>query len=148
MSPAGPVTPTGFGIDGLAVMIVGPNALPSTHPARPAPAAQATGRQRREGRCPDGNSSTTNTHSPMPSSQIQPSQLARVTVRGKCGSTDTLKPPTAYARPVADSSQPMGFRGRFHASSAPTVAKATTNPTPTTPSNPLPLRLASFAGNG
>ena len=64
MSPAGPVTPAGFRIDGLNVMIVGANALPSAHPARPAPAAQATGRQRREGSSPVGNSSTTNTHSP------------------------------------------------------------------------------------
>ena len=67
MSPAGPVTPTGFGGDGVFERMVGANALPSAHPARPAPAAQATGRQRREGRCPVGNSSTTNTHSPMPS---------------------------------------------------------------------------------
>ena len=73
MSPAGPVTPTGFRI-GLAVMIVGANAQPRTHPARPAPAAQATGRQRREGSCPVGNSSTTNTHSPKPSKYRKPSQ--------------------------------------------------------------------------
>jgi hypothetical protein len=42
----------------------------------------------------------------------------------------------------------MGFPGRFHASSAPTVAKAAMNTTPTTPSSPLPAWLASFAGSG
>ena len=81
MSPAGLGTPTGFGGDGLSVKMVGANEAPTAHPARPAPAAQATGRQRREGRCPVGNSSTTNTHSPMPSRKVQPSQLARVSVR-------------------------------------------------------------------
>ena len=88
-----------------------------------------------------GNSNKTNTHSPMPSSQIQPSQLARVSVRGKCDS-NKLKTPVEYARPVAESSHPIGFRGRFHASSAPTVAKAATNTAPTTPSSPLPPWLA------
>ena len=42
----------------------------------------------------------------------------------------------------------MGFPGRFHASSAPTVAKAAMNTTPTAPSSPLPAWLASFAGSG
>ena len=147
MFPAGPVRPAGFRIDGLYERIVGANVLPSAHPARPAPAAQATGRQRREGRCPVGNSSTTNTHSPMPSRKIQPSQMARVSVRGKCAS-NTLEIPTAYARPVADNSQPMGFPGRFHASSAPTVAKAATNTNASDPSGALPNWLASFAGSG
>ena len=40
----------------------------------------------------------------------------------------------------------MGFPGRFHASSAPTVAKAATNTITTATSNPFPL--ASFAGSG
>ena len=39
-------------------------------------------------------------------------------------------------------------RGRFHASSAPTVAKAAMNTTTTTSSNPFPPWLASFAGSG
>jgi hypothetical protein len=55
----------GFGTDGLTVMRVGANAQPWAHPASPTPAAQATTRQRREGSRPVGNSSTTNTHSPM-----------------------------------------------------------------------------------
>ena len=42
----------------------------------------------------------------------------------------------------------MGFPGRFHASSAPTVAKAATNTTATTPSAALPASMASFAGSG
>src|SRR5579862_544109 len=147
MSPAGPVTPTGFGGEGLMERIVGPNALPSTHPARPAPAAQATGRQRREGNFPVGNSSTTNTHSPRATNQIQPSQLARVSVRGKCDSTIS-KIPTEYARPLADNSHPIGFSGRLHASSAPTVAKAVTNTSATTQFAPLPPWLASLAGSG
>ena len=145
MSPAGPVTPTGFGVDGSSVMIVGANALPSTQAARPAPAAQATGRQRREGRCPVGNNSTTNTHRPMPSSQSQPNQLARGSVRGKYDS-NIPKVATAYARPVADSSHPIGFRGHFHASSAPTVAKAVMNTTAIAPSAGLPARLVALAG--
>ena len=92
--PGAPVTPTGFGTCGSAEVIVGANALPRTHPARPAPAARATGRQRRDGRLPAGNSSTTSTHSPRPSSQVQPSQLPSVRVRGKWISS-WLKPPTA-----------------------------------------------------
>jgi hypothetical protein len=147
MSPAGPVTPTGFRIVGLYVMIVGASAQPRIHPARPAPAAQATGRQRREGRCPVGNSSTTNTHSPMPSKNRQPSQLARVSVRGKCA-RNPPKAATVNVRPIADSSHPMGFPGRFHASSAPTVAKAPMNTIPTAQSSPLAVTLASLAGSG
>ena len=42
----------------------------------------------------------------------------------------------------------MRFPGRFHASSAPTVAKAATNTIPTAPSSPLPLWPASLAGSG
>ena len=42
----------------------------------------------------------------------------------------------------------MGFPGRFHASNAPTVAKAVMNTTATAPSSPLPAWLASFAGSG
>lgn len=42
----------------------------------------------------------------------------------------------------------MGFAGRFHASSAPTVAKAPMNTIPTVPFRPLPLMSASVAGNG
>jgi len=90
MSPADPVAPTGFRVAGLIVTIVGANAHPSTHPATPAQAAQATGRQRREGSVPVGNSSTTSTHSPKPSRYRKPSQEARVTIRGKCA-RNTLK---------------------------------------------------------
>ena len=42
----------------------------------------------------------------------------------------------------------MGFPGRFHASSAPTVAKAATKTIPTTPSSPFPPWSASLAGIG
>ena len=42
----------------------------------------------------------------------------------------------------------MGFPGLFHASSAPTVAKATMNVSPTTMSRPFPLLAASVAGSG
>ena len=147
MSPAGPVTPTGFGVVGLTVMIVGANAQPRTHPAAPAPAAQATGRQRREGRCPVGNSSTTNTHSPNSRKYRKPSHLARVSVRGKCA-RNPPKAATANARPIADSSHPIGFSGRFHASSAPTVAKAPMNTIPIALFNPVPPMSASLAGNG
>ena len=146
-SPAGPVAPIGFGVAGLVVMIVGANAQPSTHPATPAPAAQATGRQRREGSVPVGKSSTTSTDSPKPSRYRKPSQEARVTVRGKCA-RNTPKTATAYARPIADSSHPIGFAGRFQASSAPTVAKAPMNTIETAPFSPLPLKLTSVAGSG
>jgi hypothetical protein len=95
-----------------------------------------------------GNSSTTNAHSPTPRSKVQPSQLARVSVRWKCA-RNVPKIPTAYTKAVADSSHPMGFPGRFHASSAPTVAKAAMNTTPTTSFSPVTPKLAaSFAGNG
>jgi len=95
---------------------------------------------------PGGKRSTTNTQSPKPSKYMQPSQLARVSVRGKCA-RNTPKTATATARPVADSSHPMGFPGRFQASSAPTVAKAPRNTMPTAPFNPLPPMSASLAGN-
>ena len=148
MSPAGPVAPTGFRVAGLTVTIVGANAQPSTHPARPAPAAQATGRQRREGSFPVGNSSTTTAHSPKPSKYRKPSQVARVSVRGKCA-RNTAEAARADARPIADSSHPIGFAGRFHASSAPTVAKAPMSTIETDHrSSPLPLMLASLAGSG
>ena len=136
MSPAGPVTPTGFRIVGLYVMIVGASAQPRIHPARPAPAAQATGRQRREGRCPMGNSSTTNAHSPAPVRYRKPSQLASASVWGKCA-RNTLKMATANTTPITDSSHPIGFSGRFHASSAPTVAKAPMNKIAVTQSSRL-----------
>ena len=147
MFPAGPVRPTGFGVDGLSVMIVGANALPRTQPPGPPrrPRLPAASGGRVE--CPEGNSRTTKTHSPRPSSQIQPSQLTRVTARGKWARS-RQKPPVAYARPVADSSQPIGFRGRFHASSAPTVAKAVMNATAITPSDGLPPWLRRLAGSG
>ncbi len=58
------------------------------------------------------------------------------------------KTPAAYVRPIADSSHPMGFSGRLHASSAPTVAKAVMNTSATTQSAPLPPWLASLAGSG
>jgi hypothetical protein len=47
------------------------------------------------------------------------------------------KAPTVNARAVADSSHPMGFAGRFHASSAPTVAKAAMKTTPTASFSPF-----------
>ena len=46
---------------------------------------------------------------------------------------------TAYDRPVADMSQPIGFAGRFHASNAPTLAKPTMNVTAATPSAAFPV---------
>jgi hypothetical protein len=55
---------------------------------------------------------------------------------------NTPKIPMPYASPVADSSHPMGFSGRFQATSAPTVAKALTNSTPIAPFSPLPPWLA------
>ena len=42
----------------------------------------------------------------------------------------------------------MGFPGFFHASSAPTVAKATMNVSPDTLSTPFPPVSASLAGSG
>ena len=146
-SPAGAATPTGFGVGVSSLMIRGAKLLPRTHPAMPAAAAQATGRQRREGRCPVGNSSSTKTASPMPNSQIQPIQLTKVSAPGKCASSTSLMP-AAYDRPVTDSSHPMGLPGRFHTSKAPTVAKPVTNAIPATPSAPLPCWLTRLAGSG
>src|SRR5260370_25097860 len=102
MSPASPVRPAGFGTDGPFELIVGVNALPSAHPARPAPAAQATGRQRRGGRGPAGNSSRPNTHNPMASQKIQPRPQARGSAPGK-GARSTPGTPTAYPPAVAAS---------------------------------------------
>ena len=48
--PAGEAAPMGFGVDVSSVMSRGAKALPRTQAARPAAAAQATGRQRGEGR--------------------------------------------------------------------------------------------------
>ena len=54
---------------------------------------------------------------------------------------------TAYDRPVADRSQPIGFAGRFQASSAPTVAKPTTNVTATTLANAFPVPPLTLGGS-
>ena len=112
-----------------------------------APAAHATGRQRREGSEPVGNSSRTNITNPMPKKYIQPSQLPRARVRGNCSSSSPTAP-TAYDRPVTDRSQPIGFAGRFHTSSAPTVAKLPMNATATVPISALPVPALSFGGSG
>ncbi len=136
MCPASPGAPIGFRC-GLLVMMLVANALPRTQPARPAPAAQATGRQRREGRCPVGNSSTTNTASPGPTSQIQPNQFSPASMLRTCESSST-RTPAATTRPLAESSHPMGLPGRFHTSSAPTVANPPMNRTAATPSATFP----------
>jgi hypothetical protein len=94
-----------------------------------------------------GNSSTTNTHGPKLSRYRKPIQLDRVTVREKC-IRNTLNPATAATRPVADSSHPIGFPGRFHASTAPTVAKQPMSTTATAPFSPFPALAASLAGSG
>ena len=82
----------GFGVGVLSLTILGANALPSTQAASPAAAAQATGRHRREGRCPVGNSSRMKTASPRPNSQIQPAQLTNVSAAGKCARKIAMAP--------------------------------------------------------
>jgi hypothetical protein len=73
----------GFGMAGEpAVMITGANVLPRTHPARAAAATHVTGRQRRDGSVPVGNSSRTKTTKVMPASQSQPSQWDQTRVPG------------------------------------------------------------------
>jgi hypothetical protein len=108
--------------------------LPRTHPARPATAAHATGRQRRDSSAPVGNSSNTNATRPMPNSQAQPSQSASACVRAKCESRSCPTPPAVYDRAIPHISQPIGFAGRFHPSNAPTVAKPPMNATAITTS--------------
>jgi hypothetical protein len=73
-------------------MIAGAKALPRTHAARPAAAAHTTGRQRRDGSVPVGNSNSTKTTNPTPNSQIQPIQWAQITVRGNCSSSSPKAP--------------------------------------------------------
>ena len=54
----------------------------------------------------------------------------------------------AYDSPEAHSSQPMGFAGRFHPSSAPTLAKPTMNATAATPFATLPCPAPRPGGSG
>ena len=130
----------GFGtVSGAAVMNTGAKALPSAHPAAVTPAAHATGRQRRDGSVPVGNSSRTNTTKAMPASQSQPSQWDQTRVPGNCASSSE-KAATEYVSPVADSSQPIGLAGRFHASSAPTVAKDGMKTSVATPVSAFPCK--------
>ena len=148
MCPIGPATPTGLRTGGEpAEMSVGAKALPRAHAAMAAAAAHATGRQRRESSAPVGKSSRTNTTNPMPKKYIQPSHWPQPRVRGNCSSSSPVKA-TAYDRPVADRSQPIGFAGRFHPSSAPTVAKPTRNVTATVPASAFPVPPLSFGGSG
>src|SRR5215470_5976536 len=76
MCPAGAATPMGLRTrGGPEVRRRGANALPEAHAVRPAAAAQATGRQRRDGSDPVGKSSRTNTTNPTPRKKIQLVQL-------------------------------------------------------------------------
>jgi hypothetical protein len=143
--PAGPATPTGLGEP--AARGAGAKALPRTQAAMAAAAAHATGRQRRDGSDPVGKSSKTKITNPMPKNQSQPSQLPQARAGGNCCSSSPTVA-SAYESPVADKSQPIGFAGRFHASSAPTVAKPTMNVTATVPSTAFPVPPLRFAGSG
>ena len=143
--PAGPATPKGLG-EPLETD-TGAKLLPRAHATIAMPAAHATGRQRREGSEPVGKSSKTSTTNPMPRKYIQPDQVPQARVPGDCSSSS---PPlaNAYDRPVADRSQPTGFAGRFHPSSAPTVAKPAMNATATVPATAFPVPPLSFGGSG
>ena len=112
--------------------------MPTTHPARPAAIAHATGRQRRDGSAPVGNSSNTNATRPRPNSQAQPSQSPSACVRAKRKNRSCPTSPAVYDRAVPHMSQPIGFAGRFHPSNAPTVAKPPMNATAITTSAGLP----------
>ena len=148
MRPAGPATPMGLRTSGgPEVMSIGARALPRAHAAIAAAAAHATGRQRREGSEPVGKSSRTKTTNPTPRKNIQLDQLPQARVRGNCNRSRPMSA-AAKDRPVADRSQPIGFAGRFHPSSAPTLAKPTMNVTATVPVSAFPVPPPSFAGSG
>src|SRR6266702_4566665 len=85
------------------------------------PATQARGRHLRDGSFPVGNSRSTKVPVIlMASNHTQlPSQSPHRT-ENKPISMESI--PRAYPNPVADSSQPIGFEGRFEARTAPTVA--------------------------
>ncbi len=143
--PAGPETPMGLGKppEGARAKV-----LPRAHATIAMPAAHATGRQRREGSEPVGKSSSTNTTNPMPKPNSQPTQLPQVRVRGNCSSSNPAPAASAYDAAVADMSQPIGFAGRFHISSAPTVAKPPMNATAATASAPFPVPAWTADGSG
>src|SRR5262249_50885618 len=104
-------------------------------------------RQRREGSEPVGKSSTTKTANPAPAKNIQPSQFPQARAWGNCSSTRPVVA-SAYDRPPADRSHPIGFAGRFQISSAPTVAKATMNATAAIAASASPVAGLSAGGSG
>ena len=75
-----------------------------------APAAHATGRQRRDGSEPVGNSSSTNTTNPTPRKYSQPSWWPQARVAGKCSSRSRQLPAIAYDAPVAAQQPADGVR--------------------------------------
>src|SRR5438034_10353000 len=97
--PAGPGTPRGLGEP--LEKDTGAKVLPRAHATMPAPAAHATGRQRREGSEPVGKSSSTNTVNATPRKNSQPNQWPQVRVWGK-RSSNPPTPANAYDAPVAD----------------------------------------------
>src|SRR5215469_2906110 len=143
--PAGPATPIGLG-EPLA-KDTGAKVLPKAHAAMPTPVIHATGRQRREGSEPVGKSSRTNTANPRPTKNIQPIQLPQARVWGNCSSSSPAVA-SAYDRPVADRSQPIGFAGRFHMSKAPTVANPPMNVAAIVPATAFPVPAFSTGGSG
>ena len=145
MRPAGPAMARGLGEPPKGA---GAKVLPRAHATMAAPAAHATGRQRREGSQPVGKSSSTNTANPRPRPNSQPIQSPQTRVPGKCSSSSPPPTANAYDAPVADMSQPTGFAERFHISSAPTVAKPPMNATAAAPSAALPAPARTAGGSG
>src|SRR5215831_9023822 len=136
---------------GLGVLLeweTGAKVLPRAHAAVPAPAAHATGRQRREGSEPVGKSSRANATNPKPRKNSEPNQWPQAWVWGKCSSSVPPLMASAYDAPVADMSQPIGFAERFQISSAPTVAKPPMNMSAATTAAAFPAPAACPGGNG
>ena len=118
--PSGPPIPTGFK-EWEPWSTPGPNAVPIAPAASAIPASHATGRHRLDGSAPVGNRSRTNVPGmamPRPHTQL-PSQSDHWVEKWPSMMENV---PNASHRPDASSSQPIGFDGRFAATTAPTVA--------------------------
>src|SRR6266480_4911446 len=142
--PAGSATPRGLGEP--LEMDMGAKLLPRAHATMAMPAAHATGRQRRDGSEPVGKSSKTNTTNPTPKKNSQPSQPPQACAAMNCTSSTPVAA-SAYVAPAADMSQPIGFAGHFHISSAPTVAKPPMNDTAATLSAAFPCTALTPGGS-
>src|SRR5215207_11135079 len=99
---------------------------------RPSTAHQATGRQRGEGSLPSGNNSSRKVvginirsvhHQEANHAAVSPKLLGPKSLVPQNSAYPLAKVPKPTSRPMVQKIQPMGLRGRWEATMAPTIAK-------------------------